>query len=90
MDIKYTPKNLKKLEQILEEGGYLIRYEKGHFNSGYCILESRKIVVLKRFLDTEGKINVLIDLLPGLDINPEELSPEVIPLYEDCLASKIL
>ncbi len=90
MDIKYTSNNLKKLEQILEEGGYLLRYEKGHFNSGYCVLEQRKIVVLKRFLDTEGKINVLLDLLPDLEIDVEELSPEVLPLYEASLSSKTL
>jgi hypothetical protein len=49
MSFKYTPNTLKKLEQLFEEMSYIIRYEKGNFNSGYCLLEEKKIVVINRF-----------------------------------------
>ncbi|CAH1002201.1 hypothetical protein LEM8419_03118 [Neolewinella maritima] len=58
-----TKHSLKKLETLLKELGYTVRYEKGHFASGYCLVEQRKIVIINRFYDTEGRINVLYDML---------------------------
>ena len=57
--MKYTQSTLDKLETIPEEAGYVLRYERGTFQSGYCILEERKVVVLNKFLQTEGRINTL-------------------------------
>lgn len=74
--MKYTQTTLDKLEKIVEEAGYVIRYERGTFQSGYCILEQKKVVVLNKFLQTEGRINTLIDLIPQLDISVEALSEE--------------
>ncbi|HMU05035.1 MAG TPA: hypothetical protein PJ990_15485, partial [Saprospiraceae bacterium] len=42
---------------------YVVRYEKGNFNSGYCIVENKRVVVVNRFFDTDGRVNVLIDIL---------------------------
>jgi hypothetical protein len=74
--MKYTQTTLDKLQAIPEQAGYVLRYERGTFQSGYCILEERKVVVLNKFLQTEGRINTLIDLIPQLDINTELLSEE--------------
>lgn len=60
---KYTKPTLQKLEQIFKELNYLVRYEKGNFNSGYCIVENSKVVVVNKFFDTEGRVNVLMDIL---------------------------
>ena len=79
--MKYTQATLDKLEKITGEGGYILRYERGMFQSGYCILEDRKVVVLNRFLQTEGRINTLIDLIPQLEINPELLTEETKKAY---------
>jgi hypothetical protein len=81
--MKYTQITLDKLEKIVEEAGYLIRYERGTFQSGYCILEQKKVVVLNKFLQTEGRINTLIDLIPQLDIKSEFLSEESKKLYTE-------
>lgn len=51
--MKYTQTTLDKLEAIPEQAGYVLRYERGTFQSGYCILESKKVVVLNKFLATE-------------------------------------
>ena len=86
--MKYTPATLNKLEKILEETGYIIRYERGNFQSGYCILEERKVVVLNKFLQTEGRINTLIDLIPQLKIDADNLSTDVRKSYEDVISSQ--
>ncbi|SRR5690606_19159834 len=77
MSFKYTANTLKKMEQLFEEARYQIRYEKGSFHSGYCILEDRRVAVINKFLDIEGRINALLDILPSLSFDPDELSPEM-------------
>jgi hypothetical protein len=84
--MKYTQSTLDKLEAIPEEAGYILRYERGTFQSGYCILESKKVVVLNKFLQTEGRINTLLELIPQLDINPDILNEELKKLYLDILS----
>ena len=84
--MKYTQTTLDKLEAIPEQTGYVLRYERGTFQSGYCILEDKKVVVLNKFLQTEGRISTLIDLIPQLDINTEMLSDESKKLYADILS----
>ena len=85
--MKYTQTTLDKIEKVLDEAEYIVRYERGTFQSGYCILEQKKVVVLNRFLQTEGRINTLIDIIPQLRITPEQLSPEVRKVYEEVMSS---
>ena len=80
--IKNTPANLKKLEDILTESDYTVRYERGNFQSGWCLLEQKRVVVLNKFLDTEGRISTLTDLIPQLQINFDKLTHESQNLYE--------
>ena len=85
--MKYTQASLDKLESIPEQAGYVLRYERGTFQSGYCILEERKVVVLNKFLQTEGRINTLLDLIPQLDINTEMLTDDSRKLYLDIISN---
>lgn len=83
--MKYTQSTLDKIEKILDEAEYVLRYERGTFQSGYCILEQRKVVVLNKFLQLEGRINTLIDIIPQLSIDPEILTPETRKVYEEVM-----
>lgn len=85
MSFKYTPNTLKKLEQLFEEARYRVRYEKGNFNSGFCVLEDRRIAVINRFLNVEGRINALVEILPTLQVNEEELSGEMLKWYRQLM-----
>ncbi len=82
MSFKYTANTLKKLEQLFEEAKYIIRYEKGNFNSGYCVLEDRRVAVINKFLSVEGRINALIEILPSIDVNEQDLSGEMLKWYQ--------
>jgi hypothetical protein len=81
--MKFTQTTLDKIERVLDETGYIVRYERGNFQSGYCILEQRKVVVLNKFLQMEGRISTLIDIGPQLRIQPDALSPEVRKIYDE-------
>ncbi len=82
MSFKYTPNTLKKLEELYEESRYIIRYEKGNFNSGYCILEERRVVVINKFFSVEGRINALLEILGAININEEELGGDTLKWYK--------
>ena len=86
MSFKYTPNTLKKLEELYEEARYIIRYEKGNFNSGYCILEERRVVVINKFFSVEGRINALLEILPTIRINEAELSGEMRKWYKQLVS----
>jgi hypothetical protein len=87
--MKYTQHNLDKIERISEESGYVIRYERGTFQSGYCILQSKKVIVINKFFQTEGRINTLIDLMPQLEINYDALTHESQKMYDDIMSMPV-
>ncbi len=72
--LKYTNYTLKKIESIFEEMEYSIRYEKGSFQSGYCLVKNQKIIIINKFFDTEAKINCLIDIFDTMKLEDTELS----------------
>ncbi|MEO6540350.1 MAG: hypothetical protein ABIN74_05140 [Ferruginibacter sp.] len=84
--MKYTQHNLDKIEKIAEDCGYVIRYERGTFQTGYCILQDRKVIVINKFFQTEGRMNALIDLMPQLEINFDALTHESQKLYDEVMA----
>lgn len=84
--MKFNQTTLDKLELILKESSYTVRYERGNFQSGWCLLEAKKVVVLNKFLDVEGKINTLYELIPQIEINFDALTLESQKLYESVVA----
>ncbi|MCE2675532.1 MAG: hypothetical protein LW603_02985 [Sediminibacterium sp.] len=81
--MKLTQTTLDKLEDILGESEFVVRYERGNFQSGWCLLEAKKIVVLNKFLNIEARINTLLELIPVLDIQFDRLTHESQKLYTE-------
>ncbi len=75
--IKYTKNNLEKLETAFGQLGYKVRYEKGQFQSGYCIVAQQKVVVINRFFDIQARIWTLLEILKIIDWQPEALDPKL-------------
>lgn len=67
---------MHKLEDLMAETDYILRYEKGNFKSGYCLLNSKKVAIVNKYFTHEGKINCLIDIIKSIDVNKEKLSPK--------------
>lgn len=81
--LPHTKHSLKKLETLLKELGYTVRYEKGNFTSGYCLVEQRQVAIVNKFYDTEGRINVLYDILT--DYDADRKVPELTPASDKLL-----
>jgi hypothetical protein len=71
-NLRPTAGNLKKLEQLLENLGYKIIYEKGTFQSGYCLVNERKMIVMNKFYKTDMRVNSLLKILAELQPSPDQ------------------
>jgi signal recognition particle subunit SEC65 len=73
MSLTVTNHTLEKLEAILKSLDYRVRYEKGNFKTGACMLESSKVVVVNKFANLESRIQALVELIRELDIQDQLL-----------------
>src|ERR1700752_119695 len=64
-----TTHTLEKLEILLRTAGYKVRYEKGNFKTGACMLLSSKIIVVNKFSNLESKIHAITELIRELDMD---------------------
>ncbi|MGN6641332.1 MAG: hypothetical protein ACTHJ8_20645 [Mucilaginibacter sp.] len=64
-----TTHTLEKLETLLRTAGYKVRYEKGNFKTGACMLLSSKVVVINKFSNLESKINAMAELIRELEFD---------------------
>lgn len=83
MEIKYSKHFLNKLEDLFAETDYILRYERGNFKSGYCLLNDSKVAVINKFYSLDGKINCLVDILKEIEVNTEKLSPKNQKFYAE-------
>lgn len=81
MTVKYTKQFLHKLEDLMAETEFALRYERGNFKSGYCILNSKKVAIVNKYFSYEGKINCLVDIIKEIEIDTERLSEKNQSLY---------
>ncbi len=63
MTLSYTQHTLEKLESLLKSLGFKLRYEKGNFKTGSCVLENNRVILVNKYSNLESKINALADLL---------------------------
>ncbi len=63
MLLPLTNHTLEKLEQLLFAMGFKVRYEKGNFKTGSCLLEYNKIIVVNKFSNLDVKIGALVALI---------------------------
>jgi len=86
--IKYTTQFLLKLEDMIAESDYTLRYEKGNFKAGFCVLKDQKIMIINKFFTTEGKINALLEILKGVTLTPVKFTEKSIKLYDELVQNQ--
>jgi hypothetical protein len=87
--IKYTTQFLTKLEDLVAESDYILRYEKGNFKSGYCVLKEQKIIIINKFFTMEGKINAVLDILKNVELNTANFSEKNLKLYQELVPAEV-
>lgn len=69
--LAYTQNSLTKLEDLLQALGFKIRYERGSFRSGTCVLQQENILVVNRFSDIEVKIKSMVEVIQTVEISED-------------------
>ena len=82
MKIKLTKQFQNKLESILISQDYKVRFEKGNFKSGYCMINKNKIVIIIKYFTIEGKINSLIEIINKINIQEKKCTNDQIKLIK--------
>jgi hypothetical protein len=73
MNLSITTHTLDKLESLLKALDYRVRYEKGNFKTGSCVLENSRVVVVNKFANLESKIQGLADLIATIEVQDQFL-----------------
>lgn len=89
MQIKNTKSFLNKLESLFAESDYILRYEKGNFKAGYCILNEKKIIIINKYFTTEGKISCIVELLKSTSIDTTNLGEKSLEIYSQIKQTKL-
>jgi hypothetical protein len=83
MIIKYSNNLLTKIEELMKEAGFKIRYERGTFKSGSCIIEENKVIVINKFASLDTKINFLLDVIKKVPVEEERLNEKSRTFYQE-------
>lgn len=80
--LPYTQNSLSKLEDLLNALGLKVRYERGSFKSGTCMLQKENILVINRFSDIEVKIRSMMQVIQDVELSENiELDEKQRKLY---------
>lgn len=80
--MKITKQLHARLEELYKALDYKIRYEKGTFRSGYCILQDQNVIVINKFFPMESKVTTLVEILREIPVDPEKLDPKDLKFIE--------
>lgn len=74
---------IQELEQVSQQLGIQIRYEKGDFEGGYCILKEQKVLVVNKRLHDMRKASVLAQALSEYGVEEVFIKPNIRTFIED-------
>jgi hypothetical protein len=77
---------LKNLEQLAFNSGITVRFEKGEFEGGFCVLRSERIILVNKKLNVPRKASILAQAVAEIGIDELYLKPAVREFIEDELA----
>jgi predicted RNA binding protein YcfA (HicA-like mRNA interferase family) len=87
--MRITRATQDKLKAILESQGWTVRYEKGNFKGGYCIVHQQQTIIINKFHPLESKVNTLSEILRELEVDKEPLTPDQVRLVDRIKAEQV-
>ena len=80
--MNYLPM-ISELGAIVSQRGIMIRYEKGDFEGGYCILKDKQMLMVNKRLHDARKASVLALALNEIGVDGVFLKPAVRNFIEE-------
>lgn len=72
--MKISQSTLDKIEEVFKALQYKVRYEKGNFKPGSCLILEAKVVVVNKFATLDVKIAALSEILQQISIDESLLN----------------
>ena len=66
-----------ELKEVFQKLEYNIILDNGNFDSGYCLIEDEKIIVINKNRPFENRVRVLCEILSGIDLNEIYIKPYI-------------
>lgn len=73
---------LAELEDIVRRLGYNLRYEKGDFEGGYCLLKDSRLFVINSKNEAEKRIAIIARNLKEIGIDDIFVKPQIREVIE--------
>ncbi len=74
---------ITELESLAGQLGIRIRYEKGDFEGGYCVLKSEKLLVINKKIPSSKRLSVLARGISEIGLDNAYVKPAVRAFIED-------
>jgi len=74
---------LQDLKQIAQEMGAKVRFERGDFKGGYCILKDNRTIVINKLSTLQRKVIILTNALKELGVDDKYLTPKIREIIEE-------
>ncbi len=74
---------LQDLRSVASQLGVTVRFEKGDFKGGYCIVQANKVIVLNKLATLQRKVITLAVALKELGIDDIYMPPKIRELIEE-------
>jgi len=68
---------LQDLKALATQLGAKVRFEKGDFKGGYCILKESKVIVINKMTNLQRKVMILSAALKELGVDKIYLTPKI-------------
>ena len=72
-----------ELKEVFDKIGYKVILDNGNFNSGYCILEDDKVIVINKNKPYENRVRVLSEILSSIKLDDIYLKPYIRELINE-------
>lgn len=73
---------LAELEEIIGRLGYKLRYEKGDFEGGYCLLKESHLFVINSKNEIEKRIAIIAKNIKEIGIDDVYIKPQIREVIE--------
>jgi hypothetical protein len=78
---------LQDLKALADQLGAKVRFEKGDFKGGYCILKDSKVIVINKLANLQKKVMILSAALKELGVDKIYLTPKIREIIDEMAES---
>jgi hypothetical protein len=77
---------LEELEKFVRGLGITLRYERGDFEGGYCVLKEQGMIVINKLANTQKRISLLAQSIMEIGVDEKLMDENIKSIIEDEIA----